>query len=281
MGDLGSAEDQTERLGETLTGVDALYGFRFKPGEDASCNNLYQSTQPRVLGVPASFIDRFDAEVQDFAWGGSIAETDEEVKNPWRLLRREYEDGAIPVLIDKNTANYSLKIFAPGGDYVVQFDSGEEVTFRVVGFLSNTILQGSLLIDEDRFVEAFPRLGGSRYFLIDGDQDGLAAAISTLESQLGDEGFDARSAPELLKNFMSVQNTYLSTFQSLGALGLLLGTFGLAAVQIRNVLERKQELGLMRALGFGRSRLGRMIFCLLYTSPSPRDRTRSRMPSSA
>ena len=25
----------------------------------------------------------------------------------------------------------------------------------------------------------------------------------------------------------------------------------------------------------------RFIFCLLYTSPSPRDRTRSRMPSSA
>ena len=28
-------------------------------------------------------------------------------------------------------------------------------------------------------------------------------------------------------------------------------------------------------------RLGQLLFCLLYTSPSPRDRTRSRMPSSA
>jgi len=62
-----------------------------------------------------------------------------------------------------------------------------------------------------------------------------------------------------LANFMSVQNTYLSTFQSLGALGLLLGTFGLAAVQIRNVLERKRELGLMGAVGFGRGRLVKMI----------------------
>ena len=26
---------------------------------------------------------------------------------------------------------------------------------------------------------------------------------------------------------------------------------------------------------------GMLMFCLLYTSPSPRDRTRSRMPSSA
>ena len=32
---------------------------------------------------------------------------------------------------------------------------------------------------------------------------------------------------------------------------------------------------------FARKESGRFYFCLLYTSPSPRDRTRSRMPSSA
>ena len=58
---------------------------------------------------------------------------------------------------------------------------------------------------------------------------------------------------------MSVQNTYISTFQTLGALGLLLGTFGLAAVQIRSVLERKKELGLMRAVGFQRNTLAKMV----------------------
>ena len=31
----------------------------------------------------------------------------------------------------------------------------------------------------------------------------------------------------------------------------------------------------------GTKGLGRATVCLLYTSPSPRDRTRSRMPSSA
>ena len=29
------------------------------------------------------------------------------------------------------------------------------------------------------------------------------------------------------------------------------------------------------------NRWGHLLYCLLYTSPSPRDRTRSRMPSSA
>ena len=39
-----------------------------------------------------------------------------------------------------------------------------------------------------------------------------------------------------------MENTYLSTFQTLGGLGLVLGTFGLAAVLLRNVLERRREL---------------------------------------
>jgi ABC-type antimicrobial peptide transport system permease subunit len=42
----------------------------------------------------------------------------------------------------------------------------------------------------------------------------------------------------------------LSTFQSLGGLGLLLGTFGLAAIVLRNVLERRRELALLRAVGY-------------------------------
>ena len=259
---LADGLSQEERFGERLPDSVHIESFRFKPGEDASCNNLYQSAQPRVLGVPESFIDSFDSERTEFAWGGSVGIGEAEDGNRWKLLNRKYDDGAIPVVIDKNTANYSLKIFAPGGDYLVDFDSGESVRFRVVGFLSNTILQGSLLISEDNFVKAFPYLGGSSYFLIDrGDLDSELAqsVVSDLEQQLSDEGFDAQSASELLSNFMSVQNTYLSTFQSLGALGLLLGTFGLAAVQIRNVLERKRELGLMRAVGFGKRRLASMI----------------------
>jgi len=37
------------------------------------------------------------------------------------------------------------------------------------------------------------------------------------------------STPEKLAAFHRVENTYLSTFQALGGLGLLLGTLGLGA----------------------------------------------------
>jgi len=149
-----------------------------------------------------------------------------------------------------------LKIFALGTIYDVEFDSGEKVRFEVVGFLSNTVLQGSLIIAESDFKRVFPTVAGYRYFLVDGDQETMAA----MESGLGDYGFDARPAATVLENFMSVQNTYLNTFQALGGLGLLLGTFGMAVLQIRNVIERTSELGLMRAIGFDAKRIGGLIF---------------------
>ena len=71
-----------------------------------------------------------------------------------------------------------------------------------------------------------------------------------LEERLSDFGFDATNAADRLAAYHRVENTYLSTFQALGALGLLLGTIGLGAIAVRNVLERRRELALLRAVGY-------------------------------
>ena len=263
---LQTASGQSAALGKDhlLPPTANVFSFRYKPGEDASCNNLYQSTQPRVLGLPVDFFTRQLESETKFAWAGSLSETE----NPWEPLSNETvhtgtAEDPIPVVIDKNTANYSLKIFALGTVKEVHYDSGESFHFKAVGFLSNTILQGSLLMSQQDFLAAFPEVAGYQYFLIDDGSDMTevteSATVKTLEDRLSDLGFDARSAPKLLANFMTVQNTYLSTFQTLGALGLLLGTLGLAAVQIRSVLERKRQLGLLRAVGFQLPQLSRLV----------------------
>src|SRR5438034_8351483 len=52
---------------------------------------------------------------------------------------------------------------------------------------------------------------------------------------------------------------YLSTFQALGGMGLLLGTLGLAVVLLRSVWERRGELALLRALGYRRATLAWLV----------------------
>ncbi|MFP6648338.1 MAG: FtsX-like permease family protein, partial [Pirellulaceae bacterium] len=133
------------------------------------------------------------------------------------------------------------------------------IHFRVTGLLVNSVLQGSLLIGEADFQHHFPVISGYRYFLVKSPPGQAGQSHSILEDRLSDQGFDVQSAPRQLASLLAVQNTYLSTFQSLGALGMLLGTLGLATVQLRNILERRSELALMRSSGFTSRRLASMI----------------------
>lgn len=260
--DLNDPKARLDLLAGDAAALDGgrVYGLRLRPGDDASCNNLYQPSQPQVIGLTDALIQHFDEPgVTRFAWTGTAAKTPEHRANPWRLLQSELADDEVPVVIDMNTAMYSLKPpLLVGSVYTATYD-GPQVRFRVVGLLENSVLQGSLLIDESHFKKLFPDISGYRFFLIQtaaGKRDAVTAA---LEDRLGDQGFDAVPSSRMLEQLLAVQNTYLSTFQSLGALGLLLGTFGLAAIQLRSVIERRGELALLRATGFRRRSLGRMV----------------------
>jgi ABC-type antimicrobial peptide transport system permease subunit len=105
----------------------------------------------------------------------------------------------------------------------------------------------------------FPAEEGYRLFLIDVPQTQAAATSTALEDRLSDFGFDVVSTEERLANFHRVENTYLSTFQMLGGLGLALGTLGMAAVLLRNVFERRRELALLRAVGYNSSHFAAMV----------------------
>ncbi len=256
--ELGFADRDQEQLGNWK-----IYSLRVADGEDASCLNLYRPTQPRVLGLPRSFIDR-----GGFGWADSDPIARQEKANPWALLdgtRGNDDNGQpiVPVVLDISTAVYSLHLSGVGAQLVIRNAADRPMTLEVVGLLKNSVLQGNLLMSEANFLELFPDVSGYRYFLIEpskGATEADAHAIARiLESTLSADGFDAMDAHEQLAGFLAVQNTYLSTFQSLGALGLLLGTVGLAVVQLRSVLERRGELALMRAGGFPARRLIKMV----------------------
>jgi len=266
--DLNDPQEREELLADdaALLEGETILSLRLQPGDDASCRNLYQATQPRVLGVPQAMIDYYDdPQHQSFAWSTSAAKSDDQRKNPWRLLAGPHTaDEPVPVVIDQNTALYSLKLYGGAGQkFSVTYPGGQKVEFKVVGLLSNSVLQGSLLIGESDFKRLFPQTNGYRFFLIDDRQAWRAEeaekVAAALERALSDQGFDAKRSRDILVDLMAVQNTYLSTFQALGALGLLLGTFGLAAVELRSVLERRGELGLLRAAGFRKSRLAGLV----------------------
>ena len=237
--------------GPDVQGADVVQ-FKVHEGDDASCLNLNRAQQPRLLGVvPGRLKGRFTfIETLDDAGD----------KDPWTLLARDAGAGTVPAIGDNDTLRWALH--KDLGDTIeITDERGRVVTLRLVGRITGSIFQGNLLISEEHFRRLFPSASGYRAFLIDLPASKAQAASKAFSAALEDFGLELTPAARRLARFAEVQNTYLSIFTALGGLGLLLGSVALGVVVLRNVLERRGELALLRAVGFARRQLQWMVLC--------------------
>ncbi len=238
-----------------LEGV-GFVNFRVREGDDASCLNLDRAQRPRMLGVRPEALGGRGA----FRFGRLAKGV--EGGSGWAALKgwRE-EDGRIvevPAIGDAASIQWALGK-SIGDTLEMEDERGRPFRVRLVGGVMNSVLQGSLVIDEDAMVRLFPGVTGYRWFLVDVGAGGEGAVSATLSRALSDVGLEVQPATRRLAELNAVQNTYLSTFQILGGLGVLLGSAGLGVVVLRNVLERRGELALLTAVGFGRRSVGRLV----------------------
>ena len=231
--------------------------LRVRDGDDASCLNLNRALQPRVLGVKASDLaERFRFSESTAKW---VELGERSTSNAQRSTLNGGAVGAMSAIVDANTLQWALQ--KKIGDTLEYRDErGQAFPMQMAAALAGSILQGSVLISEKHFVEKFPGNGGYRFFLIDAPREKVAAVREHLSRQLADRGLELTPAGQRLAEFQAVENTYLSIFQALGGLGLLLGSAGLAIVVARNVLERRREFGLLEAVGFRPWQLRALVF---------------------
>jgi ABC-type antimicrobial peptide transport system permease subunit len=228
-----------------LLGESKVFSFRLRSGDDASCLNLYQPKRPRIFGVPAAVVKR-----------GGFAFSREPPGKPWETLERKGEPFA--AFGEKNTVEWMLKPDR-NNELTVPDEKGIGRRLRIDGLLHDSVFQSGLLVSEDNFLQLYPAHEGYNFFLIEVPPGKEAEVKSVLEIALADRGFEVTPTAQRLASYLAVENTYLSTFQALGGLGLLLGSLGLAVVLLRGVWERRAELALLRALGYRRGTLGRLV----------------------
>ncbi|MBE3068708.1 MAG: FtsX-like permease family protein, partial [Planctomycetes bacterium] len=232
--------------------VRAIVPMRVHEGDDASCLNLNRVQQPRLAGVRPEALARRGA----FTFTETVPSAPGE--NPWLLLARREGPDVVPCIGDAATIQWSLGK-AVGEEVPYTDERGRAFRLRIVGAVAGSILQGMLVIGEDAFIERFPGDSGYRMLLVDTPADQAEAVAAVLSDRLADVGLAVTPTAQRLADFGAMQNTYLVIFQTLGGLGLVLGSLGLGVVVLRNVLERRGELALMRAVGFRRRAIAWMV----------------------
>jgi putative ABC transport system permease protein len=251
-------EDLNSKAGRENLALDArefsgvrFIPFRVRSGDEASCLNLNRVQHPRILGVDPSLLKGLKA----FTFQKVIGKRPE---NSWDILEGP-ESQQVPAVADANSIEWSLgkKL---GQSLSDKDQQGRPVDFLLSGALANSILQGSLIISETNFTRLFPGISGYQFFLIDVPAGTDAKSVSAgLSRALQDYGLAIVPATARLAEFNAVENTYLSAFQLLGGIGLLLGSAGIGLVVLRNVWERRAELGLLLAMGFSKSRVRQLV----------------------
>lgn len=227
---------------EAMQGVKVV-AMRVKDGDEASCLNLNSTQQPRFLGVRAGAF----ASRKAFTFIDAVPEAPHDAG--WKLLGQTDPNGAVPAIGDEATVRWALGK-SVGDTIACTDDHGGTFQVRIVAMIADSILQGSLVISDEAFVERFPSASGSRQFLIDAPWETSGELAATLSRALRERGLELVPTWRRLADFQAVENSYLSIFQALGGLGLLLGSAGLGIVVMRNVLERRSELALLQAVGF-------------------------------
>ncbi|MHC4759701.1 MAG: ABC transporter permease family protein [Planctomycetota bacterium] len=229
--------------------------LRVHDGDDASCFNLNRAQQPRILGVESKQFEQREA----FLFKKEISSNE---TSGWDLLDLNLGDDVVAAIGDEATVRWALGK-SLGDEIGYTDDKGQTFSVRIVGMLKNSILQGSLIIAEDEFIRRFPSDEGHRMFVVDTSMEKSKDVSGILTDRLQDFGLEMTTTGERLAAFSSVENTYLSIFQLLGSLGLILGSIGLGMVVLRNVLDRRGELAMLRAVGFDKNALKSMVFYAL------------------
>ena len=150
-----------------------------------------------------------------------------------------------PLLVEEGFEPFTLRLHAPGTDLYT--------TVTVIGQMDDPgdIFWLGIILRRDTVVAAFPDSDSQRFVIKtvdDIDQEAFAKSIESSLPQASAESFQ-----KLLDDQRAASQGFLLLFQGFMGLGLIVGIAALGVIAFRAVVERRQQIGMLRAIGYQRS----------------------------
>jgi putative ABC transport system permease protein len=147
------------------------------------------------------------------------------------------------------------KTFAPVRVDVRDPQTGRHVRLKVIGVLAETAPQDLLGVfaSQSTLRRAFgDRVQPTTYLLALGPGADATATAHALESAFLAHGLQADALSKLLHEAVSASVTFDRLIMGFMGLGLIVGVAALGVISARSVVERRQQIGVLRAIGFRR-----------------------------
>jgi putative ABC transport system permease protein len=136
---------------------------------------------------------------------------------------------------------------------VIDTNTGKSETVIVIGILSSQLqaeIQAGVYVDEDTFRGVYGEPSYERTFIRLNDGVSSSEAARDIESTLSTQGVQAESIDQMLTDAAAEQRAFTRMFQAFMALGLFVGITALGVIAFRSVVERRQQIGMLRAIGY-------------------------------
>jgi putative ABC transport system permease protein len=142
-------------------------------------------------------------------------------------------------------------------------ESGETRDLRVIGVLSSSASFAGDLVTSQETLDALAGrpLPPQTYYFDLGSGVDAAATASTLEKDFARSGLQAQVTAQMIRDSDATRRIVFLLLRGFMSLGLVVGICALGVISARSVVERRQQIGMMRALGFQRGQV-RLVFLI-------------------
>ena len=138
-------------------------------------------------------------------------------------------------------------------------DTGLTTNLRIIAFLEpqvTTVLfvGGGIFAHRDVLNESFEGGEQESFFITTADhsKDAAREVARDIESTLLERGVQAESVREVVDDVAAQSNAFQLLFEGFMGLGLIVGIAALGVIAFRTVVERRQQIGMLRAIGYSR-----------------------------
>jgi putative ABC transport system permease protein len=211
----------------------------------------------KLLGVSSAFLSNNDFTLME---RDDRYETD---RDAWEALNEDSSyciiDGSKLMYMDAEAGSSGEILGAYVGGTITILDKGGQNNNRVltvIGVMDQVFFFQGIMVQKDIAKNEFGGLDSMMMVEL-GEGEDTDTVAKAFEKNYLELGLKTSDLAGIINSFLSFFTSFMYLMEGFLGIGLLVGIAGIGIISYRNVIDRRQQIGMLRAIGFKKSMIAR------------------------